>query len=154
MAGYLNQNTLNSISAGLVKMHDTFSRKIQVYKHAEKTVIATNANYNAIYGRTNAGSKGGVSYKMVMQEFDARVYYIEQTQEYLAKEGHDSSSQNKIILPKGSIKIVVTLDGHNFLKEAKRVDVDGKTFLIKSGGSSSGFPSNEFYRFFLTPTED
>jgi hypothetical protein len=81
-------------------------------------------------------------------------YYVEEDQEYLAKEGSQNGSQNRIILPKGSIRIVVTLDGYHALREAKRVDVDGRVFAIKSGGNHSGFPANQFYHFHLTPVDE
>jgi hypothetical protein len=154
MSSYLNENILSAISNSLFRMHDTFARKIYVFKQAEKTIISTSPNYNAIYGRTSSGSKGNINYKMVVEEYYARVYYVQEDQEYLAKEGSQNSSQNKIILPKGSIRIVVTLDAYNALKEAKRVDVDGRVFAIKSGGNHSGFPANDFYHFHLTPIDE
>ena len=154
MSSYLNENILNTISNSLFRMHDTFAKKIYVFKQAEKTIISTSPNYNAIYGKTNSGTKGNINYKMVMEEHYARVYYIQEDQEYLAKEGSQNSSQNKIILPKGSIRIVVTIDAYNALKEAKRVDVDGRIFAIKSGGSRSGFSADDFYHFYLTPIDE
>ena len=154
MSSYLNENILSGISSSFTRMHDTFSKKIYVYKQAEKTVISTSSNYNSIYGKTNSGSRGNINYEMVVEEYYARVYYIQEDQEYLAKEGSQNSSQNKIILPKGSIRIVVTLDAYNALKEAKRVDVDGRVFAIKSGGNHSGFPANDFYHFHLTPIDE
>ena len=154
MSSYLNENTLSAISNSLFRMHDTFSRKIYVFKQAEKTIISTSPNYNSIYGRTSTGSKGNIEYEMVVEEYYARVYYIQEDQEYLAKEGSQNGSQNKIILPKGSIRIVVTLDAYTALKEAKRVDVDGRVFAIKSGGNHSGFPANDFYHFHLTPIDE
>ena len=154
MSSYLNENILSAVSNSLFRMHDTFSRKIYVFKQAEKTIISTSPNYNSIYGRTSAGTKGNIEYDMVVEEYYARVYYIQEDQEYLAKEGSQNGSQNKIILPKGSIRIVVTLDAYTALKEAKRVDVDGRVFAIKSGGNHSGFPANDFYHFHLTPIDE
>lgn len=154
MSSYLNENILSAVSNSLFRMHDTFSRKIYVFKQAEKTIISTSPNYNSIYGRTSAGTKGNIEYDMVVEEYYARVYYIQEDQEYLAREGSQNGSQNKIILPKGSIRIVVTLNAYNALKEAKRVDVDGRVFAIKSGGNHSGFPANDFYHFHLTPIDE
>lgn len=155
MAGYLNQNALDTIVNSLFKMHDTFARSIFVFKNGKKTVIATNSKYNAIYGKTNTGSRENIKYDTISKEFKARIYYTQEDQEFLASEGSEQSgTQNKIILPKGSLRIVVTLEAYLFLKEARRVDVDGKVFAIKSGGNSSGFPSNEFYHFHLTPIDE
>jgi len=155
MAGYLNENALNTIVNSLFKMHDTFARTIYVFKNAKKTVIATNSKYNAIYGKTSTGSQSNVKYDMIVKEFTARIYYVEEDQEFLASEGsNQAGTQNKIILPKGSIRIVVTLEAYQFLKEARRVDVDGRVFAIKSGGNHSGFPANQFYHFHLTPVDE
>ena len=155
MAGYLNENALNTIVNSLFKMHDTFARSIFVFKNGKKTVIATNSKYNAIYGKTNTGTRENIKYDMIVKEFQARIYYVEEDQEFLASEGsNQAGSQNKIILPKGSIRIVVTIECYEFLKEARRVDVDGRVFAIKSGGNHSGFPANQFYHFHLTPVDE
>jgi hypothetical protein len=154
MASFLNDNILTAITNSLFRMHDTFSRKIYVFKQAEKTIISTTSNYNAIYERTSTGSKGNIKYDMVVEEYYARIYYVEEDQEYLSNEGSQNGTQNRIILPKGSIRIVVTLDGYHAIREAKRVDVDGRVFAIKSGGNHSGFPNNQFYHFHLTPVDE
>lgn len=154
MSSYLNENILSGISSSFSRMHDTFSKKIYVYKQAEKTVISTSANYNSIYGKTNLGSKGNINYETIVEEYYARIYYIQEDQEYLAKEGSQESSQNKIILPKGSVRIVVDMDAYNAIKEAKRIGIDGRIFAIKSPGTDSGFLNNKLYHFHLTPIDE
>ena len=149
MSSYLNENILSGISSSFSRMHDTFSKKIYVYKQAEKTVVSTSANYNSIYGKTNLGSRGNINYETIVEEYYARIYYIQEDQEYLAKEGSQESSQNKIILPKGSVRIVVDMDAYNAIKEAKRIGIDGRIFAIKSPGTDSGFLNNKLYHLNL-----
>ena len=151
MASYLNQSTINAITNSMYRMHDTFSRSIFVYKNAKKTVVSTSPNYNSIYGRTSSGKNGNVTYDMQVQEFQARVYYTKEDQEYLAENSNQSSTQNKIILPQGSVRIVVKADAYQEIKSARRIDIDGRTFAIKSGGVFTGFLGDEFYSFILTP---
>ena len=155
MASFLNDKILTAITDSLFRMHDTFSRKIYVFSNPEKTVIATNPNYNGLYKRNTSGSRSDVQNKMIVNEFMARIYYVTEDQEYLASEGADQNgTQNKIILPKGSVRIVVTLDACQIIREARRIDLDGRIFAIKSGGNHSGFPNNQFYHFHLTPTDE
>lgn len=155
MASFLNEQILNAITNSLFRMHDTFSRKIYVFSNPEKTVIATNSNYNGLYKRNTSGSRDDVKNTMVVQEFMARIYYESENQEYLAAEGVEQhGTQNKIILPKGSVRIVVTLDAYTAIRSARRVDLDGRVFAIKSGGNHSGFPRNQFYHFHLTPVDE
>lgn len=155
MASFLNQNALDTIANSFFKLHDTFSKSIFVFKNGKKTVIATNNKYNAIYGKTNTGTREDIKYDTISKEFQARVYYDKEDQEFLANEGSDQAgSQNKIILPKGSVRIVVTLEAYEFLKESRRVEIDGRVFAIKSGGNDSGFASNQFYHFHLTPVDE
>ena len=154
MASYLNQSTINAITNSMYRMHDTFSRSIFVYKNAKKTVVSTSPNYNSIYGRTSSGKNGNVTYDMQVQEFQARVYYTKEDQEYLAENSNQSSTQNKIILPQGSVRIVVKADAYQEIKSARRIDIDGRTFAIKSGGIYKGFLADEFYSFILTPMDE
>jgi hypothetical protein len=71
-------------------------------------------------------------------------------EEYLS----NGQTQNKIILPNGSVKIVVKSDAYEFLQEARRVELDGIRFSIKSDGSPRGLTINKFYTFLLTPTDE
>ena len=154
MSGYLSQNTLDAISGAMLKLHDTFARKIYVYKLGRKNVSSPNSGYNPIYGKTNAGSNGNITYETIIEEHYARIYPVEMDQSYLVKEGYDSSSQNKIILPKGSVRIVVTEEVSVVIKEAKRIRIDGAMYSVKSGAKSNGIPSDLLYDFFLTPIDE
>ena len=155
MAGFLSSERESNIENLYNTLHATFAKTIKVYKDSQKTIISTSPNFNPIYGRTNTGSRANANYTEVSQEFEARVYYIKSDEEYLSNSGGDQSgTQNKIIMPDGSVKIVVKSDAYRYIEEAKKVEFDGKRFNIKSDGNPDGLTSNQFYTFFLTPIDE
>lgn len=154
MAGFLSSNMETAIEGLYDTLHTTFAQTITVYKNSKRTVIASTPRYNSIYGRTNAGSSSSVQYTTESQAFDARVYYVKMDEEYLSNEGNQEGTQNKIVLPEGSVKIIVKSDGYEYLEESRRVEFDGKRFAIKSDGKPHGLTSNQFYTFLLTPTDE
>jgi hypothetical protein len=154
MAGFLSSNMESAIDTMYDTLHETFAQTITVFKNSKRTVISTNSRYNNIYGRTNTGSKSNIEYTTESQSFEARVYYINMEEEYLSNNQNQQGTQNKIILPNGSVKIVVKSDAYEFIKEARRLELDGIRFAIKSDGEPSGLTSNKFYTFLLTPTDE
>jgi hypothetical protein len=155
MAGFLNSSKENDIANLFGILHTTFAREITIYKNNKKTLIAASPQYNSIYGKTNKGSKSNIEFEIVSQTTNARVYYINSEEEFLSSDGNSQKgSQNKIILPKGSVKIVVSAKDFEFLKESRRVELDGKRFSIKSDGNPSGFTYNQFYTFYLIPIDE
>ena len=155
MAGFLSQNQINKINSLSDTLHTTFARTITVYKNAKKTLIASTDNLNSLYRRTNTGSNTSVEYSTVADTFEARIYYVDMDKEFLSNEaGAQSGTQNKIILPDGSVKIVVKEAGYNYIREARRVEFDGTKFAIKSDGVPRGLTSNRFFTFVLTPIDE
>ena len=74
---------------------------------------------------------------------------------YLTDDGpsQQAGSQNKVVVPAGTVEITVKEDGYNYLSEARRVEFDGQKFIIESDGQPRGFTSNQFYTFTLSPTD-
>jgi hypothetical protein len=155
MPGFLNSSKETNIANLFDILHSTFARQITVYKNDKKTLIASSPQYNSIYNKTNTGSKSNLEFELVSKTINARVYYLNSEEELLQSAGsYNNGSQNKIIFPKGSVKIIIPADGFDFLKEARRVEFDGKRFAIKSDGNPSGFTYNQFYTFYLTPIDE
>jgi hypothetical protein len=154
MAGFLSSNMESAIDTMYDTLHETFAQTITVFKNSKRTVVSTNSKYNSIYGRTDTGSKSNIEYATESQSFEARVYYINMEEDYLSNSQNQQGTQNKIILPNGSVKIVVKSDAYEFIKEARRLELDGIRFAIKSDGEPSGLTSNKFYTFLLTPTDE
>jgi hypothetical protein len=152
MPSLINQQLMNRVSLKFADLHDTFSREITVYKNAKRVAIASSPSFNAIYG--TSGATNSVEYQTVSQTFSARVYYIKMDEEFLSSSDADNDAQNKIILPNGSVKIVVDPAGYLFIKEARKVEFDGISFSIRSDGNPIGLFSNQYYEFFLTPVDE
>ncbi len=147
MAGFLTQGQKDNIKAIIDRIHDTFARPITVFKIGTRTAIASSQNYNFIYRQQSANT----STTEVSQTFQARIKYISADEELLPD---PNAGQDKIILPAGSVKIKVNLEGYNYMKEAKRVELDGFRFSIKSNGKPLGMFGPQYYEFLLLPIDE
>ena len=156
MAGFLSDNQINKINTLADTLHTTFAQTITVYKNAKKTLIASTTSWNSLYRRTNTGSNTSVEYTTISDTFDARIYYVDLEKQYLADEAGTGQvgTQNKVILPDGSVKMVVKETAYDFIREARRVEFDGRKFAIKSDGKPRGLTSNRFFTFLLTPIDE
>lgn len=150
MASFLSSSQVTEIECLFDRLHETFSEEITVYKNGKKTLIAHDPKYNAVYGRNNSGKRDSVEYTVLSETFDARVYYIKTEEELFNNE----SSQVKVIMPKGSVKVIVKKEGFDYIQEARRVEFDGRRFSIKTDGAPYGLTSNLFYTFYLTPLDE
>lgn len=152
MPSLINLSRQHKVTLALADLHDTFSREIVVYKNAKKIAISSSPQYNSIYG--NAGTSTSVEYETVSSTFMARIYYIKSEEEYFADSSSNKGSQNKIIMPQGSVKIVVDPAGYEYIKEARKIEFDGITFSIRSDGNPMGLFANQYYEFYLTPIDE
>jgi hypothetical protein len=152
MPSLINQKVMDKVISKFADLHDTFSREITVYKNAKRVAIASSPSFNAIYG--NSGATNTSEYQTVSATFSARIYYLKMDEEFFSNYSAETESQNKIIMPNGSVKIVVDPQGYLFIKEARKVEFDGITFSIRSDGNPIGLFSNQYYEFFLTPIDE
>lgn len=150
MASFLSTSQKTEIEKLYNKLHETFSQEITVYKNGKKTLIAHDPKYNSVYGRNNLGKRDSVEYETISETFGARIYYIKTEEELFGNE----NSQVKVIMPKGSVKVVVKEEGFKFIKESRRVEFDGRKFSIHTDGSPYGLTGNLFYTFYLTPLDE
>jgi hypothetical protein len=152
MPSLINQNFMDKVTLKFADLHDTFSREITVYKNAKRIAIASSSSFNAIYG--TSGATNTSQYQTVSQTFSARIYYLKMDEEFFSDSSADSDSQNKIIMPNGSVKIIVDYNGYLFIREARKVEFDGITFSIRSDGNPIGMFGNHYYEFLLTPIDE
>lgn len=152
MASLINSVLQSRVNSVFADLHDTFSRSITVYKNAKKVTISSSPRYNSIYG--NAGPTTNTENQTVSSTFMARIYYIKSDEEFLSSSSQQKGSQMKIIMPAGSVKIVVDPAGYQYIKEARKVEFDGLTFSIKSDGNPIGLFENQYYEFYLTPIDE
>lgn len=146
MAGFLSENQKNNIKSIIDQIHDTFAREITVFKIGQRTVISSSPIYNSLYRQQTANS----ATTEVSKVFQARIKYVEMKEELL----RDSAGQDKIILPAGTVKIKVNLEGYEYVREAKRIELDGKRFSIKSDGKPLGMFGPQYYEFILIPMDE
>ena len=155
MAGFLSQDQINKVRALADTLHTTFARTITVYKNAKKTLIASTTAWNSLYRRTNTGSNTAVEYTEISQTFTARIYYEDMDTSYFTDDGpsEQAGTQNKVVVPDGTVRIVVEEDAYTYLSEARRVEFDGRKFIIESDGKPRGFTASQFYTFVLSPVD-
>mgnify|MGYP003651900678 FL=1 len=155
MAGFLSQDQITKVRNLAATLHTTFARTITVYKNAKKTLIASNDSWNSLYRRTNTGSTSSVEYTTESETFSARIYYDNMDTAYLTDDGpaDQAGTQNKVVVPDGTVKIVVEQAGYDYISEARRVEFDGTKFIIESDGQPRGLTSNQFYTFVLSPVD-
>jgi hypothetical protein len=150
MAGFLSENQKTNIKSIIDQIHDTFAREITVFKIGQRTVISSSANYNALYRQQSSNTET----TEVSQTFQARIKYVEMSETFLQESQSNSSGQDKIILPAGTVKIKVNLEGYEYVREAKRVELDGRRFSIKSDGKPLGMFGPQYYEFILIPMDE
>lgn len=153
MAGFLSENQKNNIKSIIDQIHDTFAREITVFKIGQRVAISSSPNYNALYRQQSSNT----STTEVSQTFQARIKYVEMNEELLQDSSSNSaysSGQDKIILPAGTVKIKVNLEGYEYVREAKRVELDGRRFSIKSDGKPLGMFGPQYYEFILIPMDE
>ena len=155
MAGFLSSDQITKVRSLADTLHTTFARTITVYKTAKKTLIASTDSWNSLYRRTNTGYNASVEYTTVSETFEARIYYDNMDTSYLTDDGpsEQAGTQNKVVLPDGTVRIVVKESAYDYLSEARRVEFDGSKFIIESDGQPRGFTSNQFYTFILSPVD-
>tara|TARA_R100000152_G_C6700377_1_gene130035 strand:+ start:253 stop:711 length:459 start_codon:yes stop_codon:yes gene_type:complete len=152
MASLLSSAQKTALQSAFNDLHDTFARDIFIYKEAQSTIISTNPSYNPIYQENNAQSKT-VKRKVISASFKARITYdTDRSQSNLTSP--EVESQLKLKLPDGYVRIKVAKDGYDYLKDAKRVEFDGRKFSIESDVRPHGLFEPTHYTFFLLPTEE
>ena len=155
MAGFLSADQITKVQNLADRLHTTFARTITVYKNAKKTLIASTTAWNSLYRKTNTGSTNSVEYTTVSDSFEARIYYDDMDTSHLTNDGpaEQAGTQNKVVVPDGTVRIVVKEAAYDYLVEARRVEFHGKKFIIESDGQPRGFTSNQFYTFVLSPVD-
>ena len=146
----VSDNAKNQAIAALENVHDTFARTITAYKDAELNITAVTPEYNSIYGSNGLSIEKSV----VSSEFTARIKkYNTPSEEYL--EDGRMNAQFKIPIPKGTVRIKVEPIGFNFIKDAKRIELDGKRYSIMNDSipKTIGPFGPQYYAFYLAPID-
>jgi hypothetical protein len=148
MASFLDNLQKENIKNIIDSIHDTFSRPITVYKLGKKTTLSSSTSYNSLY-KTKGNQLPNSEVIQVSKVINARIKYVKIDQEYFYQE----SSQEKIIIPQGSVLIKVNYEDYMYIKDAKTVELDTKTYKISSPGKPEGMFGPQYYQFLLIPLE-
>lgn len=149
MASYLSTVQKNFINQVIDNVFDTFSREIAVYSNPRETVISTSASYNYFYDK-DIPSVDNKQFTTIKNTFQAKIKYLDQSKTPVA----GADTQQKIEYPSGSVKIKVPAAAYDILKEARRVEFDGRRYLISSDSKPYGMFGPRYYSFILSPINE
>jgi hypothetical protein len=149
---YLTQGQKDAISSVISNIHETFAVDIVVFKIGQDIALSTNPNYNAIYRKTSIQTQKTEESRTI----SARVRYLKMAEEVFDyKDGSSATAtQSRVILPAGSVKIKVANDDHLYIKDAKRIEMDGMRFIIQHNPRPIGFfDKTQYWEYLLFPTD-
>jgi len=151
MTSFLSDGEKKALSEQFNDLHDTFAREIVVYKEAKKIVVSTDPGYNYIYNETSAAE---TSIKNVPQKISmmARILYDDNRDtEYYGE--FSASTKIKRVASASRVRIKLKKDDYLVFKDAKRIEFDGRMFLIDSDPRAHGLFDVYFYTLYLKPVE-
>lgn len=152
MPSLISSEIQQSVTSLFVDLHDTFAKDITVFKNGQAIAISSSPTYNSFYG--NRSSAESIQYETVSQTFKARIYFTKVENAFLSNTQGAHDSSEKIILPQGSVKIVVNREAYLFIKEARIIEFDGSTYSITSSADKEGLFELQFYEFYLIPLNE
>ena len=146
MASLLTTAEKTTCNDAMDDLHDTFARNVTVYKDAVITVSTPNQSYNTIYG--NAGATTPITYTPQSSTVSARILYGKNyPEDYFADS--QSSSQLKIFLPEGKVRMILKAADYSTVSQAKRIEFDSQRFAIDSDFRAHGVFGAQFYTIYL-----
>ena len=140
-----NKEDMESVMRSI---HNTFARDIKFIKDAKRVILSTDPNYNYLY-RSVRGSVSTIKREITEKIFKARVLYVGRQEEGLFDS--EANAQIKVEKNVGEVRLKVDAVGHAYLKETKRVELDGRLFTISSDERPHGLFTPQFYTFYLKP---
>lgn len=140
-----NKEDMESVMRSI---HDTFARDIKFIKDAKRIILSTDPNYNYLY-KSVRGSVSTVKREITEKTFKARILYVGRQEEGLFDS--EANAQIKVEKNVGEVRLKVDAVGHSYLKETKRVELDGRFFTISSDERPHGLFTPQFYTFYLKP---
>ena len=135
-----------TVAANLLDLHDTFGRDIVVYKEAQKVIVSTDPNFNYLIRNRRSFHSQACRISLFSKVFKARIRYdSDRSLEYFGEAGDSSKSQAD---PDGSrlVRIKLKAEDYAYIKEAKRIELDGRMFHVDSDPRAHGlFDVIQFY---------
>ena len=151
MADLFTSSEKSDLESVFDDLHDTFGRNMIAYKEATKTIISTNTDFNYLYKNVQGDATRTIRKVAQYKTIKARILYEDKQRETLYDA--ETSSQIKVDRPVGSVRIKVDKEGYLYLKDSKRIELDGKNFVFDSEVRPFGLFSPTHYTFYLRPAE-
>ena len=149
MSSYLNSSEKQAFEAVMQNMHDTFARTIFAYKDSKKIIVSTDPNFNFLYNNVK-GVRREIS-RTQFKTISARVLYMDKQNEVSFDSQVDS--QVKLHHDIGEVRIKLDAEGHEYFKDAKRVEIDGRLMFKVTDVKRHGLFRPKFFTYYLRPTD-
>lgn len=149
MSSYLTGPQKIEYEQIMQNMHDTFARTIFAYKKSKRVIISTDPNFNYLYHNVR-GVKNTIQ-KTQFSQILARVLYMDKQTE--VNFDAEVSSQVKLSRDIGEVRIKLDAEGHEYFKEAKRVEIDGRLMFKVTDVKKHGLFRPKFFTYYLRPTD-
>jgi len=151
MASLINNNLKAAIEQAIDDMHETFARSIIAYKDSKRVIISTNEDYNYLYKNVNGSIEESIQHTVQFDTFKARILYADKQGQQMID--GDATASIKVERPIGEVRIKVDQAGYDYIKDAKRIEIDGTLFYKNSDVRKHGLLSPRYYTYYLSPTD-
>jgi hypothetical protein len=149
MPSYFNSEEKEILESVMQNMHDTFARSIFAYKESKKIIISTDPNFNYLYNNVKGVKQ--VLNKTQFKAIKARIMYMDKQSE--VSYDADVGAQIKVSHDIGEVRIKLDTEGHDYLKDAKRIEIDGRLMFKVTDVKKHGLFSPKFFTYYLRPTD-
>jgi len=151
MADLFTSSEKSDLESVFDDLHDTFGRSLIAFKDSTKTIISTNADFNYLYNNVKGDATKTIKNVTQYKSIKARILYEDKQRETLYDA--EANAQIKVDRPVGTVRLKVDKDGYDYLKDSKRIELDGKVFVFDSDVRPFGLFSPKYYTFYLRLAE-
>lgn len=147
---YISDSQKEYINSIFDDVFETFQRSITVIMNPEMTVLTTSPSYNAFYGTDDSRAVNEPTYTTKSYTFKAKIRYLSNDKPMYP----GSTNQTRMLYPAGTVKIKVDAAAWPYLKEARKVEFDGRRYQFASDYKPNGMFGPRYYSFLLTPINE
>lgn len=147
ISGFFSNEIKSQVQELLQRQHETWGKNIVMWKEPQRTVIASTSEYVGVYGDGQTSDEQ-VTFTPVSGVFKARIYYPDLLSNSKSPLTIQNSTTTKI--DENSIRIKLENSGYAFLKDSKKVTIDGVDCEIISTDRIHGMFDQIYHTVWLT----
>ena len=144
MANLIPTSKREAYKQAINNVHETFARDIVVWRSSAQEITSTDQEYDAF----NDQRQTNIVYTTESKTFKARIKYIDkQDKEFglnLANTNIDITQELQLV------RIKVDLEANNYIKDCKKVTIDGQDFYTLTIPRPHGLFEPDYYTIYLT----